>query len=414
VSKTGIQAGITNRPPEHALFALLKFAEPTKAGVLAAIDALREVVKAELHSELDEEALESGELGFEDHYDRAHLTITLGLASSTFGYLGTSEAPSDLRPIPWSELVDSPPEPEDSGDLLLQICADNLYVCEHVLRRVEHDLGSQLQTVATFVGSQRYTSRAGRTSRREGRALIGFLDGISNLDPRSDEDDEKLVFVDPAPEAFDDYPPKEPPITETYGQGRPSFPPDLAEPPASEPEWSLDGTYMTLRVSTFPAAVWDGHPEAEQQQAVGRFKRYGGPLDREDTEAGLEAVPAFAENKADEEVAIDAHIRKANPRGGPEDEKRRIFRRGYPLIASGPAGLERGLIFVSFARTITTQFEFIVRGWIRNVNFPREGAGADKLLDQALLAETILGGGYYFVPGLEKKTEPWTWKLPAD
>jgi deferrochelatase/peroxidase EfeB len=83
------------------------------------------------------------------------------------------------------------------------------------------------------------------------------------------------------------------------------------------------------------------------------------------------------------------------------------------LIASGPGGLERGLIFVAFARTITTQFEFIVRGWMRNDNFPHEGAGSDLLLDKQLLDETILGGGYYFVPPLTRKTEPWTWALPG-
>ena len=49
---------------------------------------------------------------------------------------------------------------------------------------------------------------------------------------------------------------------------------------------------------------------------------------------------------------------------------------------------------------------------MRNPDFPRPGAGRDRLLDQEALKDTILGGDYYFFPPFEKKTEPWTWKLP--
>jgi deferrochelatase/peroxidase EfeB len=80
------------------------------------------------------------------------------------------------------------------------------------------------------------------------------------------------------------------------------------------------------------------------------------------------------------------------------------------LIAGGEGELRRGLIFICFARTISTQFEFIVRGWMRNPDFPTQGAGVDQLFGK--LAEQVLGGGYYFVPPLEHKTQPWTWKLP--
>lgn len=87
------------------------------------------------------------------------------------------------------------------------------------------------------------------------------------------------------------------------------------------------------------------------------------------------------------------------------------FRRGYPLIGAGVGELQRGLIFISFARTFSTQFEFIVRGWMRNKDFPTLDAGVDPLF--AKVGDTILGGGYYFVPPLEHITQPWTWKLPA-
>jgi Dyp-type peroxidase family len=421
VAKPGPQAGILNRPPEHLLLASLGFLQREADPARAAFEGLSALVERELSSQLDPPETETGELGFEDDYDRAHLTITLGISLAGYECLGVeaSERPHDLRTIPWPQLVDEDQVPPQSteGDLVLQICADSLYICEHVLRRVQHDLGAQFGVLAAFIGSQRYSSRAGRTSRREGRALIGFLDGTSNLNPRDDEDDAELVFVDPdAVPGYPANPPAEPPAEPNpYGTVEsapgPHFPPDLSPPPESEPDWTTDGTYMTVRISSFPAPSWDGQPFAEQQETIGRFKHSGAALDLSDDPSLLEAPPHFAEDPTDKDVAITAHIRKANPRGqGTTDEQRRIFRRGYPLIAGGAGDLQRGLIFISFARSISSQFEFIVRGWIRNPDFPEPGSGVDDLFGR--LGETILGGGYYFVPPLEKKTEPWTWRLP--
>ena len=74
--------------------------------------------------------------------------------------------------------------------------------------------------------------------------------------------------------------------------------------------------------------------------------------------------------------------------------------------------MSRGLAFISFARTTTTQFEFIFRAWPRNPNFPTENAGADRLLF-SLLPETVLCGGYYFLPSIHRRAEPCTWFLPS-
>jgi len=145
------QAGITNRPPEHLILATFRLVHEDAEAARASLRALSEVVERELRSDLDranppeakeEPSEETGELGFEDDYDRAHLTITLGISSSGFERLGIAEEdrPQDLRPIPWEQLGQTPTNP-DAGDLVLQICADNLYVCEHVVRRVEEELG---------------------------------------------------------------------------------------------------------------------------------------------------------------------------------------------------------------------------------------------------------------------------------
>ncbi|MEA2276841.1 MAG: deferrochelatase/peroxidase EfeB [Solirubrobacteraceae bacterium] len=416
------QSGITNRPPEHLLLAALRFADPTPAAARAALDGLAGVVRRELASELDDRngpadkdrpSAETGELGFTDGYDRAHLTVTLGISASGMDALAVAadERPADLRPIPWEALGDNPAI-RDSGDLLLHVCSDDIYVAEHVVRRVEEELGGALAVVWTQLGAQRYTSRPGRTSRREGRALIGFLDGTSNLNPRNSEADRELVFVDPA--KVGSYPPN--PTPQPGGGGPypgvgPNFPVDLAPVPTAEPAWTKNGTYMTVRVSTFDTTPWDDRTQNEQERSVGRFKVSGASLDLADDPSLTEAEPAFTADQNNVTVPLDSHVRKSHPRRSPEDQLRRVFRRGYPVIGGAAGGMQRGLAFIGFARTTSTQFEFIFRGWLRNPDFPQPGTGLDKLLF-GTLPETVLCGGYYFVPPLRHRTQPWTWLLP--
>jgi deferrochelatase/peroxidase EfeB len=407
-----------NRPPEHNLFAALTFtgaAASSPGAARAAVAKLQTLVSRELRSDLDEQdaatpkdapSPETGELGFHDNYDRAHLTITFAIAKSGFDRLGVpvDEQPQDLIPIPWAQLGDSPTVTADQGDLALQICSDDLYICEHVLRRVEEELGDAITVTWAQVGAQRYTTRQGRTSRAEGRALIGFHDGTDNLDPRHDDADAKLVFVDPA--AVPSYPPL-PTSTPGGYSGADAFPPDLRGAPAREPVWTAGGTYMAVRASVQNTGTWDDLPLGEQESTVGRFKHSGAFLDLADEVGRIDDPPAFAADQSNLTVPVNSHVRKVNPRRA-EDADRRIFRRGYPLIAAGPTGLSRGLLFICFARTLSTQFEFITRAWMRNPNFPQPGAGADRLLtfDQALC------GGYFFVPAVTNANKPWTWQLP--
>jgi deferrochelatase/peroxidase EfeB len=413
------QPGVINPMPEHLILAAVDFAERTTDGARAALDGLAGVVGRELNADLDDPnppegkgrpSAETGELGFVDGYELRHLTITLGISAAGFDVLGVADdqRPADVRPIPWDKLGEIPQNPA-AGDLLLQICSDDLYVCEHVVRRVEEELGDQLQVVWTQVGAQRYGSDHGRTSRREGRALIGFLDGTANLSPSKNEEDAKLVFVDP--DAVATYPPNpQPEPGDEQGAG-PTYPDDLAPVPTREPDWTRGGSYMTVRVSVFDTTPWDDLSQEEQEGAVGRFKVSGASLDLRDDPALVDTPPAYADDQYNLTVPLDAHVRKANPRRSPEDKMRRPYRHGFPIIGPATGGLQRGLAFIAFARTISTQFEFIFRAQLRNPNFPRPGAGIDQLLFGAL-SETVLCGGYYFVPPLEESTKPWTWRLP--
>lgn len=412
------QSGITNRPPEHCHVAAFRLETKDPVATRAAVEALRRIERAELRSNLDEQtpatekaapSPETGELGFADGYDRAHLTITTGFGAGAYDKLGIApdERPQDLVPIPWGSLGDSPLQP-DQGDITLQVCSDDAYVCEHVIRRVEEEFSGQLVLVWSQVGSQRYTTRQGRTSRGEGRAVNGFIDGTSNLNPRHDDNSRRLTFVDPA--AVPSYPAV--PVGQPPGYGGApgtAFPPDLRNPPATEPAWTFNGTYMVVRSSTIDTASWDRIPLGEQEQDMGRFKFSGSFLDVGDDPARVNDPPAFEADQADRAVAVDSHARKSNPRR-PEDLDRRIFRRGYPLIAGSIAGYDRGLLFIAFGRTISTQFEFIFRAWMRNPNFPDTGSGPDRLFR---FEKQILTGGYYFIPPIESPNQPWSWTLPA-
>jgi deferrochelatase/peroxidase EfeB len=416
-----IQPGITNRPPEHGLLLSLTLTATEPAATRETVEALRDLVRKELRSDLDETtpdspkdapSPETGELDFDDGYDRYHLTITVGFAKSAYEKLGVpaQEQPQDLIAIPWAQLGDTP-ETDVNGDVLLQVCSDSIYIVEHVQRRVEEELGDRVQIAWVVLGAQRYNSRAGRVSRREGRALIGFKDGTSNLDPRHSKADTELVFVDPARVA--EYPPQVPAMPpgqpSPYGGPQPpAFPPDLRTPPTREPDWTRGGTYVVARASVIDTATWDKRTLGDQERIIGRWKVSGSALDKPDDPRKHPDDPDYAADPGGGVTALTAHIRKANPRG-PEDDKRRIFRRGYPLILAGVRSTRRGLIFVAYGRTITTQFEFITRAWTTNPNFPVPGAGVDALR----AFESVLCGGYFFVPPLQRVREPWSWTVPA-
>jgi len=402
----GPQAGITNRPPEHVIVACFRVEQTDPAEVRATFEDLRRVERAELRSDLDDQGPDADRTA--PSADRAHLTITTGFGSSAYDKLGVTadQRPQDLIPIPWAMLGDAPVQ-TDQGDLVLQVCSDDAYVCEHAVRRVEEELGPRLTLLWTQIGSQRYTTRQGRTSRSEGRAVTGFIDGTSNLDPRHNAADAQLVFVDPdAVTSYPQIPVGNPP---GYG-GTPgsAFPPDLRNPPLSEPASARYGTYMTVRSSTVDTGGWDKTTLGEQEQTVGRFKFSGASLDLTDDPRRLHDRPAFEADQTDVRVPVDSHARKANPLR-PDDATRRFFRRGYPLIAGSTAGFDRGLLLIAFGRSISTQFEFAIRAWMRNVNFPLPDSGVDRIFR---FEKQVNAGGYYFVPPLERRTQPWSWIVP--
>lgn len=123
---------------------------------------------------------------------------------------------------------------------------------------------------------------------------------------------------------------------------------------------------------------------------------------------------------------LGAHIRKVNPRddatdlGNPERTlQKMILRRGITFDCSfDPAPSDdRGLLFLSYQSSITSQFEFLMTDWVNREEKPVGGAGHDPILAQGsnreihltLAAEPITvpipgswvvttGGAYLFAP----------------
>lgn len=431
MTAVNIQNGITDKPPEHVLLAALSFIPTDSPTCQAAMRSLRELARRELAADIDEidpdsnpaiPTMDTGELGVDTGFDTTNLTITVGLSSAAFPLLGVppNEVPVDLVPIDWGSFSDTPTNAAQ-GHLILQVCADSSYVVEHVLRRVEHTLGGSFAVVWTLLGEQRNGGdHGGALTVDSARALIGFHDGLSNLDP-NDPADQELIFVlqdgappYPLPPPAGQQPPPQPgqPGYGQPGTQGPIFPSNLRQPPSQpEPAWAKDGSYLMVRASVLDISRWDQQQLQQQQQVVGRWKYSGATLDNPNSPAHRHAEPLFAADATNLNVAPNSHIRRANPRAEITDPGRRIFRRGYPLMIGSPQGsIERGLLFIAFARSISTQAEFIMRAWLKNTNFPEPNSGIDPLL---ALETQVIAGGYYFVPPVSDPSQPWNWVIPG-
>lgn len=422
----GPQHGLLAHPPQHLLIAALAFTTPTDtAANQFSLTELREVLRLELAGDLDEivettpkdsPTPETGEVGVADGWEQTNLTIDVGFSASGYAALGYTAGalPADLIEVPWTRLGPLVPANPVSGDFALHIRADNVFAVEHVLQRVEHSLTGKISTLWTLGGTQRYAPSG--NLRDQGRALIGFHDGLSNLDPSS-EADRQLIFVDPA--AVPGYPANPPPAPGPGDPGyggqpatptEPSFPTDLRPPPTTEPSWTTGGSYMFVRGSVLNTASWDSQILRTQEAAVGRFKSSGSFLDQKDTAANKNNPPAFAGDQTSIAVPPTSHSRRANPRSSPTDPQRRVLRRGYPLLQTGAGTIKRGLTLITFSRSLTTQIEFVMAAWLENVNFPQQGSGRDPLL---AYETEVLAGGYYFVPVLADQDDPTSWIMPS-
>ena len=264
---------------------------------------------------------------------------TVGFGAGLFDKAGHAE----LRP---AGLTASLPKvvPVENHDLVFYVFSLSDAVVADFLRAVA--TGPSVAKAEIERGYQ-------RTNRRE---VFGQLDGLRNVVPKADR--AKVAFI---------------------GDDEPEV-----------PEWGRGGSYMAYLKIKQDVAAWQ-RMNADQQAAVIGRRLDGSRLD----------LPAGTAPEDEGTIATGAalppvasHVRKAGPRGNPNEDAVRIFRRGTPFIECDASGaLTEGLQFVSYQASVD-DFLTILQRWMLNPSFPTNGAQLDALFTNNLA--TFLKGGLYF------------------
>jgi Tat-translocated enzyme len=293
--------------------------------------------------------MDSGILGPYIAPDNLTITVSVGhsLFDERFGL--ADKAPKKLQ-----RMVRFPNDALDAalchGDLLLQICANTQDTVIHALRDIiKHspDLLSVRWKREGFISDHAARSKGKETPVN----LLGFKDGTANPDSHDAKLMDDIVWV-------------------TDGQG--------------EPAWAAGGSYQAVRIIQFHVEFWDRTPLKEQQTIFGRDKHSGAPLGMKNEHD----VPDYAKDPNGDVIALDSHIRLANPRTA-ETQSSLMMRRGYSysLGVTNSGQLEMGLLFVCYQHDLEKGFLTV-----------------QKRLNGEALEEYIkpIGGGYFFVlPGVK-------------
>ena len=300
------------------------------------------------------------------------------------------------------------------------------------------------QLVARLSPALALERRQDSTPRRQEREHFGFRDGIS----------QPVLLGDPTRAHVDGV------DRIADGEFLFGYPNEYGKLPAAPrtadgADLGRNGSYLVFRkLEQNVAAFWryfhdvagGAAPEAERLAAkcVGRWPS-GAPLslapDRDDPRLGADAARnnhfAFLDHdQLGTRCPIAAHIRRANPRDAKGTSKsdsltmvrrRRIIRRGRPYGAPTAEqrpllndGERRGLFFLALNANLGRQFEFVQQTWLNNPKFgglinDRDPVVAQDALTGAVSLPaspfrrrlaglpsfvTVLGGEYFFLPGL--------------
>ncbi|MDN8599811.1 iron uptake transporter deferrochelatase/peroxidase subunit [Citrobacter sp. S2-9] len=280
-----------------------------------------------------------------------NLTMTLSVGHSLFDerYGLQAQMPKKLQ-----KMMRFPNDSLDAGlchgDLLLQICANTQDTVIHALRDIiKHtpDLLSVRWKREGFISDHAARSKGKETPVN----LLGFKDGTANPDSSDARLMQDVVWV-------------------TAEQG--------------EPAWATGGSYQAVRLIQFRVEFWDRTPLKEQQTIFGRDKQTGAPLGMQHEHD----VPDYASDPEGNVIALDSHIRLANPRTA-ETQSSLMMRRGYSysLGVTNSGQLDMGLLFVCYQHDLEKGF-----------------LAVQKRLNGEALEEYVkpIGGGYFFaLPGVK-------------
>ncbi len=235
------------------------------------------------------------------------------------------------------------------GDLAIQFCANRQDTVVHALRDVVKSIPDQLVLKWAQAGSVPIVTVRPASAMESARNLLGFRDGSANPDSNDAAAMDRIVRVGAD---------------------------------AGEPAWARGGSYQAVRIIRNLVERWDRTPLSEQERIFGRAKLSGAPLDRR---GGTEAdVPDFAADPDGARIALDSHIRRANPRtaqSAPSLMLRRPFNYVNGVLKNGQ--LDQGLLFIAWQSDLEKAFITVQRR-----------------LDGEPLEEYIrpIGGGYFFAP----------------
>lgn len=286
------QSGIATKPQEHATWVAFNLKPETDSAALGRLmrvwttDAAR-LMDGEPALADNEETLAKG---------ASNLTITFG-----FGPTLASGA-AMIHQIP-ALAIDQLKEEWSGGDLLIQICGNDLVKVHHAVRELVTDAKPFADVHWQQAGFlPRVDLIAGQTPRN----LMGQKDGTANYKPDSDEFNE-TVWINSG--------------------------------------LATGGTVMVIRRIAMKLDKWETLSPDLKSKSIGRDIKTGAPLS-----GGDEFTPADFEKTDHHGLVIpgDSHVRRARM------ESTRIHRRGYNYRteSSSSQEVDEGLIFVSFQASL--------------------------------------------------------------
>jgi len=353
------QAGILPPAASFATFLALDSICGGRAELMGALQTIssraRELTRGGAFpvEEYDAPPADSGTLGPVIAPDGLTVTIAFGASLFDGRYGLAARKPAHLTAMSAFPHDDLDPA-RTGGDVLLQIAAGHQDTVAHAVRELARPVRAELAprwTMAGAVGAQRGPSP--HSSRRN---HFGFRDGTSDPDVTDPKVMDRLVW---------------------------------AERGGAEPAWTADGTYQVVRTIRMHVEFWDRVGLHEQEEMIGRKRDTGAPLGG----TGEFENPRFDLDPRGERIALDAHIRLANPRE-PATIDQRILRRAWNYSQGlDPAGqLDVGLLFVAFNQNIQRQFTAI-----------QERLNNEPMIDYV----TPEGGGYFFAPAAARHPSDW-------
>lgn len=271
-------------------------------------------------------------------YPASGLTITFGFGATLF----VDESGKDrfgLKGKMPQVLKDGVPKfaneaihaSESNGDLLVQACANDPQVAVHAIRNLTRIAFGTAKLKWGQIGYGRTSSTS--TEQETPRNLFGFKDGTNNIKSEdADGELDKHLWV----QSGDD--------------------------PASD-GWLAGGTYFMARKIHMYLEIWDRVSLAEQEDIIGRDKRYGAPQSVAEPTADEEFTPIdFSAKNAEGAPAIDARSHIAIV--APEHHKgAKMLRRGYNFTDGNDSlgRLDAGLFFIAYVRDPRTNFYPILK-----------------------------------------------------